>query len=59
MQSLKLEKTKWNTIKINEKYQTSDSKIYACGDVAGEKSTVAWAIAGGKNVADMICKGKS
>ena len=43
VQKLGLELDKWGNIKIDENYQTSDSKIYACGDLAGIRKTVAWA----------------
>ncbi len=35
VQKLGLKLDKWGNIKIDENYQTSDSKIYACGDLAG------------------------
>jgi len=47
---------KWGNIKINEKYQTSNSKIYAGGDLAGVKSTVAWAAYSGREAAKNIIK---
>lgn len=41
-------------IKVNENYQTSDKKVFAAGDLIGEKSTVAWASRSGRNAADSI-----
>ncbi len=51
---LELEKTKWKNIKVDENYKTSDEKVFSCGDLAGMKSTVAWAAKSGKDVADKI-----
>ena len=45
---------KWGNIIINEKYQTSNPKIFAGGDLAGCKGTVAWAARSGRNAADSI-----
>ena len=45
---------KWGNIIINEKYQTSNPKIFAGGDLAGCKGTVAWAAQSGRNAADSI-----
>lgn len=51
---LKLEKTRWNNIKVDENYKTSDEKVFSCGDLAGMKSTVAWAAQSGKKAAEKI-----
>ena len=53
---LGLELNKWGNIQINDDYQTSDSKIYAGGDLAGVKSTVAWASKSGREAAKNILK---
>ena len=53
---LNLELNKWGNIKINENYQTSDSKIYSGGDLAGIKGTVAWAAQSGREAAKSIMK---
>ena len=45
---------KWGNIDVNEKHQTSKEKIYAGGDVAGDKGTVAWAARAGRDVANEI-----
>ncbi len=53
---LKLKLNKWGNIEINENYQTSNPKIYAGGDIAGVKSTVAWAANSGREAAKNIEK---
>ena len=45
---------KWGNVIINEKYQTSNPKIFAGGDLAGCKGTVAWAARSGRNAAESI-----
>lgn len=52
--SLGLELNKWGYINIDENNRTSKEKIYAGGDLAGDKGTVAWAARAGKNVAEAI-----
>ena len=54
VQNLGLELDKWNNIKINEKYQTSNPKIYAGGDIIGKAKTVAWAARYGRDIAEEI-----
>ena len=51
---LGLNLNKWGNIEINEKYQTSNPKIYAGGDLAGIKGTVAWAAKSGREAAKQI-----
>ena len=51
---LKIEKNKWNNIKIDEEYKTSDDKVFSCGDLAGIKATVAWAGQSGKEATKKI-----
>lgn len=51
---LEMEKTKWNNIKVDENYKTSDEKVFSCGDLAGMKATVAWAAQSGKEAANAI-----
>ena len=53
---LGLELNKWGNILINEKYQTSNPKIYSGGDLAGIKGTVAWAAQSGRKAAKEIVK---
>lgn len=50
------EKNKWGYINIDEKMKTSIPKVFAGGDVAGEKSTVAWAARSGREAANNIIK---
>ena len=54
VQKLGLKLDKWGNIKIDENNQTSDSKIYACGDLAGIRKTVAWAAYSGREAANKI-----
>lgn len=53
---LNLKLNQWGYIEINESKQTSNSKIFAGGDVAGEKSTVAYAARSGRDAAYAIIK---
>lgn len=45
---------KWGNIYINDNYQSSNSKIFAGGDLAGCKGTVAWAARSGRDAAENI-----
>ena len=54
VKKLGLKTNKWGNIEINENYQTSNPKIYAGGDLAGIKSTVAWAAYSGREAAKYI-----
>ena len=45
---------KWGNVIINEKYQTSNPKIFAGGDLAGCKGTVAWAARSGRDASETI-----
>ena len=56
VKKLGLELDKKNNIKINEKFQTSNPKVYAGGDVRGGNKTVAWASRDGRDVAEEILK---
>lgn len=51
VKELGLELNKWGNIKIDEEYKTSNPKIYAGGDLAGIKQTVAWAATSGREAA--------
>ena len=53
---LGLELNKWGNILINEKYQTSNPKVFSGGDLAGIKGTVAWAAQSGREAAKEIIK---
>ena len=48
------EKNKWGYVNINEELKTSISNVYAIGDIAGNKATVAWAAKSGRDVAYKI-----
>lgn len=52
--NLGLELNKWGNISINENYQTSHSKVFSGGDLAGIKGTVAWAAKSGREAANKI-----
>ena len=54
VKELGLETNQWGNLVINEKYQTSNPKIFAGGDLAGMKSTVAWAAYSGREAAKNI-----
>ncbi len=45
---------KWGNIYINENCQSSNPKIFAGGDLAGCKGTVAWAARSGRDAANSI-----
>lgn len=47
---------KWGNVIIDEKYTTSNPKIFAGGDLAGCKRTVAWAAQSGRDAAENIKK---
>ena len=51
---LGLELNKWGYINIDEKHRTSNPKIFAGGDIAGSKGTVAWAARAGRDAAEAI-----
>lgn len=54
IQTLGLECNKWGYIQVNENYQTSKEKVFAGGDLAGFKATVAWAAKTGREAAKEI-----
>lgn len=49
-----LNRNEWNKIQIDDEYKTSIENVYAGGDVAGIKSTVAWASQSGREAARKI-----
>lgn len=53
-EKLGLNQNKWGNIEVNERYQTSKTKVYAGGDFAGTKQTVAWAARSGRDAAKFI-----
>ena len=54
VKNLGLNTDKYGYISIDENGQTSNPKIYAIGDLAGNVSTVAWACKSGRDVAEKI-----
>ena len=54
VKNLNLDTDKYGYIKVDENGKTSNSKIYAIGDLAGNVSTVAWACKSGRDVAKEI-----
>ena len=56
VKEFELKLNKWGNIEVDKDYKTSNSKIYAGGDLAGVKSTVAWSARSGRNAAESISK---
>ena len=56
VKNLPFEVDKRGYIKVNENGLTSNPKIYAIGDLAGNIATVAWAAKTGRDVAEIIKK---
>ena len=54
VKNLDIELNKWGYIQIDEKNRTSNPKIFAGGDLAGAKGTVAWAARSGRDAANSI-----
>ena len=54
VKKLGLELNKWGYIQIDEKNRTSNPKIFAGGEIAGSKGTVAWAARSGRDAANSI-----
>jgi glutamate synthase (NADPH/NADH) small chain len=51
---LGLELDEWNYIKVDENYRTSNKKIFAGGDIANCKQTIAFAASSGIKAANSI-----
>ncbi len=51
---LNIKTTEKGYIEVDENQKTSREKIFACGDLIGVKSTVAWAARSGREVASKI-----
>ena len=51
-----IEKNKWGYVNVNENMKTSIPKLYAGGDIVGQKATVAWAAKSGRDAAYNIIK---
>ena len=56
VKNLGVDLNKWNQIQINENNMTSLEGVFAGGDIAGCKSTVAWAARSGRDAAYSIMK---
>ena len=54
IEKLGLELNKWGYIKVDEKRRASRKKVYAGGDLAGDKGTIAWAAKAGRDAAESI-----
>ena len=54
VKDLGLSLNKWGNIEVNSNYETSNPKIYAGGDLAGVRGTIAWAAYSGREVAKKI-----
>ena len=54
LKKLNLQLNKWGYIEVDEYKRTSREKIYAGGDLAGDKGTVAWAARAGRDAAEEI-----
>ena len=52
--NLDLQLNKWGYIQIDENNKTSNPKVFAGGDIAGAKGTVAWAARSGRDTANSI-----
>ena len=49
-----IELNKWGYIQVDENHRTSNEKVFAGGDLVGDKSTVAWAARAGRDVAESL-----
>lgn len=56
LNKLDLERTKKGYIKVDEEYKTSITKVFAGGDIIGQKATVAFAAKAGRDAAFEIAK---
>lgn len=54
VKELGLQLNKWNLIEVDENNMTSIPGVFAGGDIAGAKATVAWAARSGRNAAYSI-----
>lgn len=54
LEKIDLDKTEKGYIKVDENQMTSREKVFACGDLIGVKSTVAWASRSGRDAAEKI-----
>lgn len=56
LEELSISLSKRGYVLVNEKYMTSRKKVFAGGDLAGTKATVAWAARNGRDAALEIAK---
>lgn len=56
IKDLNISLDKYNNIIVDDKYRTSNKKIFACGDLIGQEATVAWASMTGREAAKNIIK---
>ena len=56
IEKIGIQTNKWGCIEVDENYRTSDKKVFAIGDLAGNKQTVAWAARSGFDCAKSIIK---
>lgn len=54
IKDIDIKTTQRGTIEVDEDYKTSREKVFAGGDLAGAKGTVAWAARAGRDAADAI-----
>lgn len=56
IKNLNISLDKYKNIIVDDKYRTSNKKIFACGDLIGQEATVAWASMTGREAAKNIIK---
>lgn len=56
IKDLNISLDKYNNIIVDDKYRTSNKKVFACGDLIGQEATVAWASMTGREAAKNIIK---
>ena len=56
LEKLGLKLNKWGYVEVDDKHRTSRKKVYAGGDLVGDKATVAWAARAGRDAAETIKK---
>lgn len=56
LEKLDLKLNKWGYIEIDEHHRTSRKKVYAGGDLTGDKGTIAWAARAGRDAAETIVR---
>lgn len=56
LEKLGLKLNKWGYVEVDDKHRASRKKVYAGGDLVGDKGTVAWAARAGRDAAETIKK---